>query len=338
MLQTRRTHATSEQPCRFYRLARPHRRTCKLQQKSIHWCRRRIEAQCAAIKQAVTKLSPPPAKLVKRMDREVVLPAEPGPSGWRTADTAAIGRSEGGPAVLRNWIGTWTQTLVPHHTAKLWTAATIVPLDRGPKKPEPGQQMPQLCPRRLRPIALAEVPMKLIENCVIERQNPASGRTYQFGTRHARCTGADCSDRAWLGERHSGSAQGGAGRRRLVGLENARGRVLRSTCLEAARRARSLQQCALLNGNLAIPGSGNDAMTAGWWTARREADDKVREPCRSCSCSGWNLPSPSSTPKHRTESRGLGYPSAGPPSPGPPSAGPPLRRHRVGRCTRPILE
>ena len=77
----------------------------------------RIKMQCAAVKQAAAKFTLPPAKLVKRMARRVVLAAEPGPSGWRTADIAAIGRSEGGPAVLREWIGTWTRAVVPQSTA-----------------------------------------------------------------------------------------------------------------------------------------------------------------------------------------------------------------------------
>ena len=41
--------------------------------------------------------------LVKRMAREVGLEAEPGPSHWRNADIAAIGRPDGGPGVLRDW-------------------------------------------------------------------------------------------------------------------------------------------------------------------------------------------------------------------------------------------
>ena len=60
--------------------------------------------------------------------------------------------TEGGPAVLREWMGTWTQAVVPHQTAKLWTAATIAPLDCGPKKAEPGQKLPQPCTRKLRPL------------------------------------------------------------------------------------------------------------------------------------------------------------------------------------------
>ena len=85
--------------------------------------------QSAATKQAAAKFSPPPAKLVKRMARGHVLAAELGPSGWRNADIAGIGRSERGPAVLRDWIRTWTQAMVPHCTAKLWTTASLNPLD-----------------------------------------------------------------------------------------------------------------------------------------------------------------------------------------------------------------
>ena len=46
-------------------------------------------------------------RLVKRMARGVVLAADSGsPVGWRNADIAAIDRSEGAPAVLRDWTGT----------------------------------------------------------------------------------------------------------------------------------------------------------------------------------------------------------------------------------------
>ena len=95
----------------------------------------RIKMQCAAVKQAAAKFAPPPAKLVKRMARGVVMAAEPGPSGWRNADIAAIGRSEGGPAVLREW--SWhlhpsdgptqyCQTVDSGHdcTAGLWSQET----------------------------------------------------------------------------------------------------------------------------------------------------------------------------------------------------------------------
>ena len=100
----------------------------------------RIKMQCAAVKQGTAKFAPPPVKLVKRMARWVVLAAEPGPSGWRHADIAAIGRLDRGPAALREWIGTWTRAMVPHCTAKLWTAATIAPLDCVPRNQSQGSK------------------------------------------------------------------------------------------------------------------------------------------------------------------------------------------------------
>ena len=130
----------------------------------------RIKMQCAAVKQAAAKFTPPPAKLVKRMARGLVLAAEPGPSGWRSAGMAAVGRSEGGPAALREWMGTWTRAMVPHCTAKPWT-------DGGHDCPtllwsqETGARAANATavPRKLRPIALAEVLVKLAESCVIEQ-------------------------------------------------------------------------------------------------------------------------------------------------------------------------
>ena len=152
-------------------------------------------------------LASPPAKakLVKRMARGVVLAAE---SSWRNADIAAVGRTEAGPAVLRQWIGTWTQALVPYQTAKLWTASTIAPLDCGPKKPEHGQQLPQPCPRKLRSVALAEVLMKLTESCVIEHHTDRLLKSVEptnLGAWHAGCGGADSAHCTGLGERHGGA-------------------------------------------------------------------------------------------------------------------------------------
>ena len=196
----------------------------------------RIRMQCAAVKQAAAKFTPPPAKLVKRMARGVVLAAEPWPRGWRNADIAATGKSEGGPAVLREWIGTWTGAMVPHRTAKLWTAAAIAPLDCGSKKPEPGQQMPQLCPRELRPIALAEVLMKLAESCVIEGLLKGVEPTnLGLGTPDAAALIAR-GVRGWANDMAVARMMGqDADVVLLIDLENAYRNAFRSTCLEAAR-------------------------------------------------------------------------------------------------------
>ena len=65
--------------------------------------------------------------------------AELGPSCWRNADIAANGRSEGGLAVLHDWIGTCTQAAVPPKTARLWTAAKVLHWRRNPSR---GQRVP----------------------------------------------------------------------------------------------------------------------------------------------------------------------------------------------------
>ena len=109
----------------------------------------RIKTQCAATKQAATKFSPPTSEAGETHGQGCS--AESGPSGWRNADIAAIGRTEGRPAVLHERIGTWTRTMVPHCKAKPWTAATIAPLDCGSTEPEPGQQMPQPCKTKASP-------------------------------------------------------------------------------------------------------------------------------------------------------------------------------------------
>ena len=116
--------------------------------------------------------------------------------------------------MLRDWIGTWTQATVPHSTAKLWTA-TIAPLDCGRKKSEPGQQMPQPSPRKLRPFALAEVLTKLAECCVIEQHierllKGVEPTNLGLGTPDAAALIVRIV-RGWA-KRRGGSTQAGAGR------------------------------------------------------------------------------------------------------------------------------
>ena len=191
---------------------------------------------------STAKFAPPPAKLVKIMARGVVLAAEPGSSGWRNADIAATGRAEEGLAVLHEWIGTWTQAMVPHSTAKLWTAATIAPLDCGPKKPELGQQMPQPCPRKLRPIALLEVLMKLAESCVIEQHierllKGVEPTNSGLGSPDAAALIVRIV-RGWANDMVAAPKLGQDADVVLpIDLENACGRAYRSTCLKAARAA-----------------------------------------------------------------------------------------------------
>ena len=170
-----------------------------------------------------------------------MLAAEPGPSSWRNADIAAIGRTEGDQPCCANGWGTWTQAVVPHQTANLWTAATIAPLDCGPKKPEPGQQLPQPCPRKLPPIALAEVLMKLTESCIIEQHIDRLLKSVEptnlgLGTPHAAALIVRIV-RGWANDMAGAPQVQDADVVLPIDLENAYGRAFRSTCLEAAMSA-----------------------------------------------------------------------------------------------------
>ena len=164
--------------------------------------------------------------------------------------------------MLREWIGTWTRAMVPHSTAKLWTAATIAPLDCGLKKPEPGQQMPQPCPRKLRPIALAEV----------EPSNLGLGSpdTAALIVRIVRGWANDMVAAPKLGQDADVVLP--------IYLENAYGRAYRSTVLEAARAAcpqlaaicaAQWEPCDTKFWQRCDDGWTVDSMTRGGWQGSR---------------------------------------------------------------------
>ena len=94
--------------------------------------------------------------------------AEPGASSWRNDDVSTIVRLPGGPATARSWASIWTRGQASEFTARLWTAAIIVPLDCGAKKASPGEVLPEPTPRKLRPVALAEALLKFVEGVVIQ--------------------------------------------------------------------------------------------------------------------------------------------------------------------------
>ena len=132
----------------------------------------RIKMRCAAIKQAAQKFAPQP--------------------GW----------SSEWPGLL-NWRPNWGPTDGETSTWQPWDArkedqpCCATGLVFGPrarfrprrpkKEPDTGQQVPQQCPRKLKPIALAEVLMKLTVSCVIEQLMVEP--TNMDGTWDARCFG-----------------------------------------------------------------------------------------------------------------------------------------------------
>ena len=143
--------------------------------------------------------------------------------------------------MLRAWIGTWTQAAVPPKTARIWTVATIAPLDCGPKKPEPGQRVSQPCPRKLRSIALGQVLMRLTKSCVIEQHIDKLLKVVEptnlgLGTADAALIVRIV--RGWACDMAAAPKGGQDGDViRSIDLQSAFGRALRSTCLEAARLA-----------------------------------------------------------------------------------------------------
>ena len=171
--------------------------------------------------------------------------------------------------------------------------------------------MPQPCPRKLRPIALAEVLMKLAESCVIEQH---IGRLFKgveptnlgLGTPDAAALIVPIV-RGWAND--MAVAPKGAQDADVVlpiDLENASGWAFRSTSLEAARTA--CPQIAAICAAQREPvtqGSGSNATMAGLRIARQEGDGKVRGPCKLCSCLDWSLPSPCRMTWAHGRSRGL---------------------------------
>ena len=250
-------------------------------------------------------LAPPPAKLVKRIARGVVLAAEPGPSGWHDADIAAIGLSG----------RTSCATRLDRHldsSAKLWTSASTAPLDCGPKKPEPGQQMPQPCPRKLHPLAMAEVLVKLAESCANEQHidtllKGVEPTNLGLGTPDAAAPVVRIV-RGWANDMVVARKEGQDADVVLpVDLENAYGRAFRSTCLEAARSAcpqlaaicaAQWEPCDTRFWQRCDDGWTVDGTTRGRWQG-------FQGPCKLCLCLGCSLRSPSRTSWLHTRSRGL---------------------------------
>ena len=102
--------------------------------------------------------------------------------------------------------------------------------------------MPQPCPRKLRPVALAEALVKLAESCVIEQHidrilKGVEPTNLELGTPDAAALKVRIV-REWANDMAKAPKEGQDADVVLpMDLENAYGRAFRSTCLEAARSA-----------------------------------------------------------------------------------------------------
>ena len=142
--------------------------------------------------------------------------------------------------MLQRWVAIWVQMRATPACVRLWTAAVIAPEDCGWQKDEQGQE--DHCGRKLRPIALAEVLVKLAETSLIDEHIDRIVRRLepeQFG-----CGTPDGATQMVMLVRdtargaHQDLGPGctprpGAHMQATVGLdlENAYGRAYRSGCL-----------------------------------------------------------------------------------------------------------
>eukprot|EP00974_Lingulodinium_polyedra_P096955 9396164-Lingulodinium_polyedra.AAC.1 len=72
---------------------------------------------------------------MRRVARFLAPGAAPGASSWRNPDISEIARTKGGVEALAAWLRGWAEGGLSAASARVWTAALIVPLDVGPKKP-----------------------------------------------------------------------------------------------------------------------------------------------------------------------------------------------------------
>ena len=123
-------------------------------------------AALAEAKALSRHVAPVPHRLVRRRLRLAKMAAQPGPSGWRNGFLAAAGEARGGVAALSRWSDVWRRAMIIPEAATLWTAACVCPLDAGSAAVEPGAP-PK---RKIRPIALAEAPLKLVEGAAVDME------------------------------------------------------------------------------------------------------------------------------------------------------------------------
>ena len=181
-------------------------------------------------------VAPVPHRLVRRRLRLAKLAAQPGPSGWRNGFLAAVGEARGGVAALSRWADVWRRAMVIPDTAALWTAACVCPLDAGSAAVEPGAP-PK---RKIRPIALAEAPLKLVEGAAVDME--LSALLHVLEPRQLGCGTPDGAGlvvalmRAWAADDAAEPDIVDPMTQESLDLENAYGRAFRSTMVAGAVR------------------------------------------------------------------------------------------------------
>ena len=178
----------------------------------------------------------------RRRLRVVKLAAQPGPSGWRNSHLVAVSAISGGVAAVARWGELWQRGLLAPGTIRLWTAACVSPVDCGERPLEPGEPADAPRRRKLRPIACAECPLKLVEgaaiDAVIAEVAPAL-EPAQLGCGAADGAGAMASlPKTWAEEELEAARELPQDPVIFAGLdlEKAYGRAYRSACVRGLRR------------------------------------------------------------------------------------------------------
>ena len=167
--------------------------------------------------------------------------AQPGPSGWRNSHLVAVAAVQGGVAAMARRGELWQRGQLAPGTVRLWTAACVSPVDCGERPLEPHERTDAPRRRKLRPIACAGCPLKLVEGAAIDAV--MSEAAPAFGPAQMGCGAADGAGvmvsllRTWAEEEmvaHDELPQDPlvfAG----LDLENAYGRAYRSACVRGLR-------------------------------------------------------------------------------------------------------
>ena len=90
--------------------------------------------------------------------------AEPGRSRTRNSHLKALQLVPEGVNALMNWAQMWMMGLANPTESQLWLRANIVPLTKEIENPDGSKKM------KIRPIALLETPLKLIESVAVDQQ------------------------------------------------------------------------------------------------------------------------------------------------------------------------
>ena len=176
----------------------------------------------------------------RRRLRVVKLAAQPGPSGCRNSHLVAVSAVSGGVVAVARWGELWQRGLLAPGTICLWMAACVSPVDCDERPLEPGELADAPRRRKLRPIACAECPLKIVEaiDAVIVEVAPALGPA-QLGCGAAGGAGVMMSWlRIWAEEELEAAHESSQDPVIFAGLdlENAYRLAYRSACVRGLRR------------------------------------------------------------------------------------------------------